>query len=217
MGKSTTANKLLGRSEGTSSIVRFHSTGNKLLGTSEGTPSIIRFPIEALPVLKGPDGPIPNSCAVLANKEWKVRVLDTPFGSCVNEGTSPKSIFAEMLDTCRSILHVQGLLQMTVKRVVYFLPIRGPLEKIGGAFHEELKGMYHFFGPSIFENMVVVTTNHRRNQKFGFFEDDKMDTRRALHVALKLVTGDENIFCPPIVYIAIKDTGKEILDSLQAA
>ena len=113
-----------------------------------------------------------------------------------------------------SIIHVQTTLEMTWKRVVYFLPYRGALEKVDGAFRDELHMMYHFFGPAIFESMVVVVTNHRRKQKYGFDDEDRKETQHILHTALKFVTGDENIFCPPIVYIALCNTGEEILDTL---
>ena len=177
------------------------------LGASEETSSIIPFLNKAFPFLKGPAEPIPNNYAVLFNEERKVRVLNVSFG---NFGRFEKP-------ACRSILHVQALLQMTVNRVAYFLPCRGPMERVDGTLQEELNIMYHFFGHAIFENMVAVFTHHRRRQSPEFYEEDEIDTRRTLHRALKEVTGDKNIFCPPVVYIAIKDTGKEILDSLRAA
>ena len=43
-----------------------------------------------------------------------------------------------------------------VQRLVYFLPDRGPMEKADAVFQEELKVMHFFYGPAIFECMVVV-------------------------------------------------------------
>ena len=92
--------------------------------------------------------------------------------------------------------------------MLYFLPCRGSLEKADRDFQNELNVMHHFFGTSIFENMVVAATNHPRKQKHGFDEEDKRDTREIFYTALKLVTKDDNVFCPPIIYIAMSDTGR---------
>ena len=151
-------------------------------------------------------------CEVLTSKEQRIRVMSTPL---YDEGVLTGRTISQMhLQIVCSMIHVQATMKMTWKRVVYFLPYRGALEKVDGAFRDELHTMYHFFGPAIFESMVVVATNSPRKQKYGFDDEDRKETQHILHTTLKFATGDENIFCPPIVYIALCNTGEEILDTL---
>ena len=81
---------------------------------------------------------------------------------------------------------------------------------------DELKVMHHFFGTSIFENMVVVATNPKRKQ-YALNDEDRRETQQLFHNALKLAIGDENVFCPPLIYIALSDTGKDILGAIESA
>ena len=158
---------------------------------------------------------------MLASKDNNVRILDVPgfsdSGALTSATRVKVGVYEGNLQIFRWIVRVQATLKITMDRVVYFLPYRGPLEKVYGILQDELKVMYHFFGSGIFENMVVVATNHAEDQDYGFEAEDKEDTERVLHTALKLVTGDEKIFCPPIVYIALQDTGKKILTALISA
>ena len=90
---------------------------------------------------------------------------------------------------------------------------------------DELKVMYHFFGNAIFENMVVVATNPKRKQ-YAFDDKDKHETQQVFHNALKLAIrshdhlkdeDDVDVFCPPLIYIALSDTGKDILGAIESA
>ena len=173
-----------------------------MLGASEGTSSIIRLHHEDLPVTHG--------CEVLANKERKVRVLNVSF-----EGDNFHGSWNPVLSWLVQALQSLGL---ELKCVVYFLPTRGALERGDGMVQKQLKVLYECFSSLIFEIMVVVATNHHRRQA-DFSYEDKEDSQHALCEALKSVTeiDDENILCPPVVYIGLYDTRKEILDSLRAA
>ena len=152
-------------------------------------------------------------CEVFTSKEQRIRVMSIPL---LDSDVLASAVLAprntNFLTFC-SIIHVQTTLEMTWKRVVYFLPCRGALERVDRVFQDELHIMYHCFGPAIFESMVVVATNSPRHQKYGFDDEDRRETQRVLLTALKWVT-DENIFCPPVVYIAFNDTGEEIFDTL---
>ena len=215
------------------------TTGNKLLGKS----IIERYYHKALHFLKPPPthDPVDNKrfitaddldeeqcclsvtgwCEVLASKENNVRIVDVPGFS--DSGALTKAIGKDVgvyngnLQIIRWIVRVQLTLKITLNRVVYFLPTRGPLEKVDGVFRDELKVMHHFFGPAIFENMVVVATNSPRKQKYEFDEGDREVTKHVLHKALQIATEDPNIFCPPIVYIPLDYSGKQILDALKSA
>ena len=223
-GKSTTGNKLLGRSEHElSTITRFY---NQALQFLKGPPANEPYDKKAFVTADEVDDEqrrlsVTGWCEVLASKVYNVRVLDVPGFSdsgVLTKATGVKvSVYEGNLQIFRWIVRVQAALKITTKRVVYFLPTRGALEKVDGVLQDELKVMYHFFGSAIFEHMVVVATNHARKQKYGFDDDDRRETQSVLHTALKLVTKDEDIFCPPLVYIALKDTGMDILASLESA
>ena len=57
----------------------------------------------------------------------------------------------------RWVMRAQIQFQLKVRRIVYFLPGRGPLEK--AVIQEELRVLYHYFGKDIFDCMVVAATN----------------------------------------------------------
>ena len=219
------------------------TTGNKLLGRSEHELSAItRYYHKALSFLKGPPENDPNDnktfvtaddvdseqrrlsvtgwCEVLGSKVNNIRILDVPGFSdsgALTKATGGKvSVYQGNLLIFRWIVRVQAALKITTNRVVYFLPTRGPMEKVDGVLVDELKVMHHFFGTSIFENMVVVATNPKRKQ-YAFDDEDRRETQEVFHTALKLAIDDENVFCPPLIYIAISDTGKDILAALESA
>ena len=219
MGKSTTGNKLLGQPERASSAIRFcHQALEFLKGPPKYKPSSDKLLfITAADVCKEYHHPsVTTKCEILANMEQGVRVFDVPGFCYTGEPTKTKQMSEEgNLQIFRWIVQVQVTLKMTMNCVVYFLPLKGRLEKVDKPFQEELKIMYDFFGHAIFENMVAVATNYTWVQEFDDY--DIKQTQSVLHKALKSVTGDVNISCPPVVCIAINDTGREILHSLQAA
>lgn len=214
MGKSTTGNKLLGQPERESSIIRFyHQALDFLRRPPKYMPRSDKLLfITAADVCEEYRHPsVTTKCEVLANMEQGVRIFDVP-GFC-DSGELTKA--KRNMQIFRWIAQVQATLKITVNCVVYFLPLKGQLENVDGAFHEELKIMYHFFGLAIFENMVAVATNYTWAQKDD--DDDIKHPQSILHKALKSVTGDVNISCPPVVRVTINDTGGKILSSLQAS
>lgn len=92
------------------------------------------------------------------------------------------------------------------------MPARGSLEMV-----DELKVMHHFFGEAIFQSMVFAATNAQRKQKLGWDDEDNAETTRVLRTALQSVTGNKDIFVPPIVYIPFDATGEDILTNLKTA
>lgn len=93
--------------------------------------------------------------------EQRVHVFDVHRFCYSGEPTKAKQMSAEgNLQIFRWIIQVQATLKMTMNHVVYFLPLKGWLEKVDKAFHDRLKIMYDFFGHAMFENMVAVTTNY---------------------------------------------------------
>ena len=164
---------------------------------------------------------VTTKCKILANDETKVRVLDVPGFS--DSGTLSKAAQVNIspqegnLQIMRWIARVQETMQIRVRRVVYFLPIRGPLEKADGSLQEELRVLEHFFGTAMINCMVVVATNHpdERYQKVGYSSEILVRTKDVFHTALKSAVRNEKIGCPPIVYIGINDD--DVLTKLKKA
>ena len=221
-GKSHTGNKLLGRSN--SMITRYY---HQALHFLKGPPPDASDDIKSFRTAEDVDDPekrclsVTHWCELLASTVNNVRVLDVPgFADSNDISQEPGvniSLYEANLQAVRRIVRVQAALNITTNLVLYFLPTRGALEKADRGLQDELMVMYHFFGSAIFENMVVVATNAKRKQKYGFDDDDRRESQLVLRTALKLVTKDENIFCPPIVYISLKDSGEDILASLKSA
>ncbi len=222
VGKSTTGNKLLGIDRTDQSYIRqFFASFLKVAASGERR----RFG-EATDFTGEQAGKqrlsVTTQCELLSNEYTNVRVLDVPGFSessgLQREFGQPLTVYEVNLQIFCWIVRVQEAMELKVRRLVYFLPVRGVLEKAGGTV-QELKLMHHFFGEAVFNNMVVVATNHPmpRHQQFGLDESDVDETREVFHDALKLAVNSKTIRCPPIVYISLNDSGPEILDKLQMA
>lgn len=74
-----------------------------------------------------------------------------------------------------------------------------------------------FFSKDIFNCMVVVATTYRKYQELGFGSDDYMTTKEAFKRALDCSFPGEDIKCPPIVHIAIRDSPGECLRKIKGA
>lgn len=105
-----------------------------------------------------------------------------------------------------------------VRRVLYFLPERGVPERADGALQDELKLMTRLFGNSIFNYMVIIATNskQRKYQLLGFDQDDIAQVQKVFQLALKRSI-DNDIKCPPVVYIGVEDKDDEILLKIKEA
>ena len=163
---------------------------------------------------------VTKECELLANENTRVRVLDSP-GFADSEAVSSYgiSVYEANLQTFRRIVREQLDPQknMSVRRVLYFLPIRGVMEKADGVFQEELKVMYHYFGAHVFDCMVLIATNHRLYQSVMFTDEMISETKKVVRVALNKVTRGKVSVCPPVVYIGIDDKGKSILSKIKKA
>lgn len=152
-------------------------------------------------------------CKLQTNEEIKVRVLDVPGFS---EGSQEKLQLQENLQIVECIGKAQKQFQLQVSRIVYFLPKRGPLEKADGSVQEELKMLNHYFGKEIFDCVVVAATYPKRYQHVGFDENDFKVTKEAFHIALKSAV-DDDIECPPVIYVSLDESPKETLHKIQSA
>lgn len=212
-GKSTTGNKILqAESHPESAFVNFTRKKNgrlPFLSSAESDSGKIQPTTAAM-------------CELVANVSTKIRVLDTRGFSC-----SSARVFSEGISTYsenrKIFFGIARELQdkeksMRVRRILYFLPERGVPEKADGALQDELKTMYHLFGPSVFNCMVIIATNRKqqRHQLLGFDQDDIMEVMKVFRLALKEGI-DLDIKCPPVVYLGVEDKDDEILSKIQEA
>ena len=206
------------------------TVGNKLLGIDPET----REPYKEETEIKqwGYDGDeqyffetgdgkesVTKKCKVLSS--GIVRVMDTR-GFADSEMTEKYGVVQGNLQSFRWILQAQRAHDLRFSRVLYFFPKRGPPERADGTLQEEIKVMYGYFGQKIFDIMVVVVTNHKREhfQLAGFSEEDIAETQEVFKTAFKKVVGGEKkegevdsvaeFKCPPVVYIPFKENYVEV-------
>ena len=219
-GKSTTGNRLLGIPIG-------DKTGAPRRGTgTSGGGSITPWPPGErdgrLYFVTG-DGvkSVTNKYKILSN-DHAVRVMDTP-GFADTEETKQHGVLESNVQVFRWIVQAQKLYSLAFCRVLYFLPIRGPLERAEGVLQEEIKVMNEFFGDDIFKIMVIIATN-RKGKKYQvhFDEEDRLAIESAFKTAFKHATGQDipnkNLTkCPPIIYLPYLEEEEEAINTIVAA
>ena len=170
---------------------------------------------------------------LLSNETSKIRILDAP-GFCDGASIHGMELLPESpadslnmnnLDIMRSIVHIQSTLAMKFKRVLYFLPSHGPLERASVVLKLELKCMARYFDRSIFKSMIVVATVPSTISKMGLPDDRKFSaedaelTKKIFKVALEELfpMSDESLPDPPLIFISQTHTCEEILMMVQNA
>ena len=149
---------------------------------------------------------VTKQCQLLSNEGTKFRVLDVP-GFADSDTTREVGVMKGNLQVFRWIIRTQQEHNLFFRRVLYFLPLRGCLERADGVLQEEINVMYRYFGNAIFDIMVIAATNHRRKQHHGFTDEDLADTRRTFQRALQLaIRGNRIPPCPPIIYIPLDES-----------
>jgi len=184
----------------------------------------------------GPNGQVflpTSNCEVISNDTTRVRVLDVPgFFGCKSTGSSLSpleslhNIGNDSLCIMRKILHVQTALGMKFQRILYFLPVRGPLERADAVLQSDLKVMAHFFGKSILQCMVLVATVSAHISMLPIEEAQKFPeevVRKIRHYFQEAMdsvfpqTPGEPIHVPPIIFISLTDSCETILNKVQEA
>ena len=192
-GKSTTGNKLL-LTDTASRTLQSHSLGTE----GEDDEASVRFKTG------GGAESVTAHCQLISNELTKIRVLDTP-GFADSKKTMELGVFKGNLRTFRAILHAQNQHDLAFCRVLYFLPLRGPLERADGILQEELKLIYGFLGEEVFKIMVIVATNRKKKKgkQEDFDDEDGKVTEQVFMTALEKVTGMKNLLerCPPVLYL----------------
>ena len=193
MGKSTTGNILLAISpDGSSSdeIVHF------------GEPFITHFAVSI-----GPES-CTKSIHVLANSRTMIRVTDVPgFGDSARRADA--TVFQANLQFIRHIARANNAFQFDY--VFYFLPFREPPERADGNFREELEALYFYFGETIFDHMIMITTNSKRAQSM---RPNAEDLNRLITCTLREATEDRYTRCPEILYVPLGVTHNQLLEDV---
>lgn len=163
---------------------------------------------------------ITENCEVSINENIKLRVMDTP-GFASSEMTRGVTVFESNLQIFRWIVREQlnPNVKMGAHRLLYFLPNRGPLRKADGSLQEELKVMYHFFGRSVFDNMVIVATQDLMYQDYPFTNEHLSQICDVFCKAVFRVTDIEMTpaTCPPVIYIGYDHTHDDVLQAVKHA
>ena len=213
IGKSTTGNKILYSGDPYTDEFVFSVWSSDSRHRMESSPSFRESEedsVESTGVV----------CELISNDASNppIRILDTP-GFQVSDQPARQANLGIM----RQIFRIQAQHNLVFKRVLYFLPVRGPLERADPVVQEEIEVMKAFFGYSIFEVMIVVATVHQRYASFGFSEEDMQLTQKALWRTFDKAFRDD---CgkvilatpkPPLLYIAPDDSGDKIFGNVKSA
>ena len=182
------------------------TTGNKLLEVKESEKSTFK-------VWGGEDGSesfetgdcaqsVTVRCKLISNQRTYIRVLDTP-GFADSKLTKEMGLTKSNQYLFQLIVNEQRKFNLAFRRVLYFLPCRGPPDRADGALQEELKVLYDFLGQRIFNIMVIIATNHPkpRHQLLGFEEEDIEKVKEVFMLAYATITDSTLPWCPPVVYL----------------
>ena len=185
--------------------------------------------------------PKTNKCELLSNEATRLRILDVPgfFGEDAGKATNrshsgPQSPAAALvsaqnivytdLGIMRNILQIQSAMCMKFKRIVYFLPEKGPLVRPSGNLQMELNTMIHYFGESIFDCMVLGATVHAslykkfREDAEIFDESDFQNTELYFQEALRYVLPNRKCLPkPPIIFVSMRDSCEVIFEKIDRA
>ena len=160
---------------------------------------------------------VTQDCQLMSNENTKMRVMDTPGFVELYQG---RSVYDGNLFILRKVFQEQvnprnGL---KVRRIVYFLPERGVLEKAAGDLQDELKVMHYFYGDAIFNCMVIIATNppKKKIQDLGMDEEDLQEIKEVFQIAMQQAVPTVSK-CPPIVYMGLNDTDTEALAKIKGA
>ena len=235
-GKSTLGNKLLQHKTKPKSLMKItHALTNTRRMQGQEIPVLKETSINFSHFFTSNDVTTPgasmlsvtNIPEVALNPESQVRVLDMPgFADTAVFSKTGATIFEDNLKLFRAIQHQQQWLtnKWHFSRVLYFLPVRGIVEKVDATLQEELKVMFHFYGFDIFKCMVIIATTQKRRHRpqERLYKEDIEDIKEAFLLAFHMATANDAIGaknqltkCPPVVFIGIDD--EDVLEAIQKA
>jgi len=221
MGKSTTGNNMLyDAPEGSDDLMLWTCAGEDGLEKAMWTDGSVKpspFRTREKPSAESTS----VECVLCSNECAKLRILDTPgFQASTALQREGATAYQSNLGILRQMLRIQARHGLVFNRVLYFLPVRGVLEKGDASIQEEIKVMKHFFGHNIFQIMIIIATRESRLSRKGidFDEEDLKETQEALKLAFGSVFKSKSgeVPLPPILYLSINDTGDKILKKIKS-
>ena len=168
-----------------------------------------------------------KECELLSNETTKIRVLDVPGFFHSQAGlTDASALDSRNLELMRKILHIQAAMRLKFRRLLYFLPIHGALMRENPILSTELKSIYHFFGRSIFESMVLVATVPTHiSMNEGMPDEEKCPqyvlekSQTAFYEAMKdmfpQACDERPLVVPPIIFIVMTDSCERTLEKVR--
>ena len=162
---------------------------------------------------------VTEKCDLVANEMTRIRVLDTPGFASTSKMENGVTVYQANLQTFRWIVREQidEYKNIRVKRLLYFFPERAVPEKADGVLQEELKVMYYFFGNAVFNNMVIIATQHQMYQSEKLPENAHEQIQGVFQKAVNAATSFKLDSCPPVVYIGIDDSSDCVLEKIKIA
>ena len=209
MGKSTTGNQLLFSGTGSNEITTWSVFEKNMKHTCNRSPEFHES-------LKGDVDSTTSQCELLSNDTTRIRVLDTPGFQGSDAIKHDQTTYEANLSIMRQILRIQTRHNLKFRRVLYFLPTRGPLEKADAALQEEFRVMKYFFGKSFFLNMVVIATVNEVYCDVGFPEKARKITEKVITRIIQLVFDAEAFQTPPLLYIPPDQSGEIIMHNIRS-
>ena len=182
---------------------------DKLVGADDGT--LRRDWLE-----QTNDDACKQSFQIVSNKQ-SIRVTIAPgFGNFSND-KEVNSVCDRNVGSVRLIFKLQRELKISFKRVVYFLPFRGPPGRADSYLKDELKCLWNYYGERIFRCMVMIATNSpdAEYQEIGFSESIERKSKSVVEHVLSEVSGVHSTTCPPIAYLSLSCTSENAVDIVQ--
>ena len=111
------------------------------------------------------------------------------------------------------LFDAQGKFDVAFDRIIYFLPFRGNPKRIDAYVQDEIRLLVNYFGDAIFQRMVIAATQEEEYQGYEFTSTMKDQLHEKVKSVLQAVKSD--IPCPPIIYIPLCISPKELLHCIK--
>ena len=155
---------------------------------------------------------------LISNEMTVVRILDVP-------GFFGEDYSTLGLAIMREVLRIQSAMRMNFRRVLYFIPKRGALDRDNYMLQMDLRIMTHYFGKSIFDCMVLIATvspdvyEYLPPGAISFTKNDKEMTQKYFQRSLSSIFQGECLpdRKPPIIFISMNDTCEEVFTKIKNA
>lgn len=164
---------------------------------------------------------------LISNDSTMIRILDVPgfFGeddtgkSLASADNKAHSATNVALGRMRNILQIQSAMHLKFRKILYFLPIHGALRWSDGYLETELSVLAKYFGRSIFDCMIVITTMPSETycgDNEVIFPQRSVDiTKKNLaSVLARVLPSERNLPEPPILFISMTHTCETILTNV---